>query len=480
MFGQQRTVVSWDVEYLPALDINYWDENGDGLIERPNTDYSNEMRAVWESFLASMQYDPVQQGQAYLFVIPGITEGGDVRGYMPIKSRYGFVTAEASTRDVAHELGHGVFNLRHTFSEENSFTLPQGDTDNLMDYSTGTELWKYQWDFIHGPEGGWFIFEDVREAESTVINDLVENIITDLRDGNLGGLTELDLLNYCTIDAMAGVTIQEWSTVDFGNDNVFDVSLTLHSVREDEEANIIDITAFEEEEYHRNYMTDQASIDEMCYTVSFDYKNRGGVGLEMAVPVEQKESFKDYLLGALLAQYSMAADTAMSCAFSWSGNDMACNIGVRTAIYFYKNNQLLFPKSPGSGLFKSNQEPYLIGEITKPGKANDIYNDLENEELSKFEPISNATECSYPDFDELQDQANNGVAIIGVRENSSGSGHIVLIMPKSFNQGNEPTSFSIGLRTVKYPICLECGFGDKKVEPFRDKGNISEYKWYKY
>ncbi|ALO13843.1 hypothetical protein L21SP5_00163 [Salinivirga cyanobacteriivorans] len=172
IYGQ--AVVSWDVEYLPALDINYWDENGDGLIERPNTDYSNEMRAVWESFLASMQYDPVQQGQAYLFVIPGITEGGDVRGYMPIKSRYGFVTADATTRDVAHELGHGVFNLRHTFSEENSFTLPQGETDNLMDYSTGTELWKYQWDFIHNPEGGWHIFEDVEEGE--IIEDAIDVI----------------------------------------------------------------------------------------------------------------------------------------------------------------------------------------------------------------------------------------------------------------------------------------------------------------
>jgi hypothetical protein len=100
------------------------------------------MRAVWQSFLASMQYDPVETGEAYIFVILGITDGGDVHGYMPIKSRYGFVTAQASTRDVAHELGHGVFNLRHTFSEENSFTLQEGDTENLMDYSSGTELWK--------------------------------------------------------------------------------------------------------------------------------------------------------------------------------------------------------------------------------------------------------------------------------------------------------------------------------------------------
>ncbi|WP_157754507.1 hypothetical protein [Salinivirga cyanobacteriivorans] len=191
IYGQ--AVVSWDVEYLPALDINYWDENGDGLIERPNTDYSNEMRAVWESFLASMQYDPVQQGQAYLFVIPGITEGGDVRGYMPIKSRYGFVTADATTRDVAHELGHGVFNLRHTFSEENSFTLPQGETDNLMDYSTGTELWKYQWDFIHNPEGGWHIFEDVEEGEMASPELSVESVNDNFAPGYIDLNVELYL-----------------------------------------------------------------------------------------------------------------------------------------------------------------------------------------------------------------------------------------------------------------------------------------------
>jgi hypothetical protein len=33
-----------------------------------------------------------------------------------------------------------------------------------MDYSTGTELWKYQWDFTHNPQGGWFVFEDESEG----------------------------------------------------------------------------------------------------------------------------------------------------------------------------------------------------------------------------------------------------------------------------------------------------------------------------
>jgi hypothetical protein len=91
---------------------------------------------------------------------------------------------------VAHELGHGVFNLRHTFSEENSFTLQEGDTENLMDYSSGTELWKYQWDFIHDPEGGWHIFEDVEEGEMAYPqNDLDEvlSVIEEIKQSNING-----------------------------------------------------------------------------------------------------------------------------------------------------------------------------------------------------------------------------------------------------------------------------------------------------
>jgi hypothetical protein len=49
-----------------------------------------------------------------------------------------------------------------------------------MDYSDGTELWKYQWDFIHDPEGGWHIFEDVEEGEF-VLEDGVNAISRTIR-----------------------------------------------------------------------------------------------------------------------------------------------------------------------------------------------------------------------------------------------------------------------------------------------------------
>jgi len=58
------------------------------------------------------------------------------------------VSADGVARIAAHELGHGAFRLYHTFSSDNRYILPEGTTDNLMDYNGGTALYKYQWDYI--------------------------------------------------------------------------------------------------------------------------------------------------------------------------------------------------------------------------------------------------------------------------------------------------------------------------------------------
>jgi len=123
-------------------------------------------------------------GTTYLFIVPGFKDNPSMVGYMPLKSNYGFLTPQATTRDAAHELGHGVFNLRHTFSTNNMVNLPEGSTQNLMDYSAGTELFKYQWDFIHNPEGGWFVWEDVEEGA------MISRMIFDEKT-NIGGLPQI-------------------------------------------------------------------------------------------------------------------------------------------------------------------------------------------------------------------------------------------------------------------------------------------------
>jgi|GEM_PF-1476541 len=97
----------------------------------------------------------------YLFVLNGATglEGqkGDLLGEMPRKSRFGYIFAgnspntEEIVHTIAHELGHGIFTLQHTFdSEYGKGTI--GTTNNLLDYTeTGTGLAAFQWNVMANP-----------------------------------------------------------------------------------------------------------------------------------------------------------------------------------------------------------------------------------------------------------------------------------------------------------------------------------------
>ena len=62
---------------------------------------------------------------------------------------------------MAHELGHGAFHLKHTFSE---YSLSPGATENLMDYPARHRLDKWQWDKIHNPERVLGLFEGDEEG----------------------------------------------------------------------------------------------------------------------------------------------------------------------------------------------------------------------------------------------------------------------------------------------------------------------------
>jgi len=110
-------------------------------------------------------------------------------GYMPLKSSYGFLTPNATPRDAAHELGHGVFNFRHTFSNDNIVTLPEGETQNLMDYSGGKELFKYQWDYAHDTESGLFVFED--SEEGAMMGTLILTAMQRIKEAHAKGQTEI-------------------------------------------------------------------------------------------------------------------------------------------------------------------------------------------------------------------------------------------------------------------------------------------------
>ncbi|MGL1889438.1 MAG: hypothetical protein OCD76_23185, partial [Reichenbachiella sp.] len=102
----------------------------------------------------------IDKNSYYLFLLPGSGDGRS--GFMPFKRQFGYIwtgnTGSNAAQTIAHELGHGAFRLRHTFSTSGSaFVAGEGTTDNLMDYSDGDALYKHQWDFVHDPESmnGW-------------------------------------------------------------------------------------------------------------------------------------------------------------------------------------------------------------------------------------------------------------------------------------------------------------------------------------
>jgi hypothetical protein len=109
---------------------------------------------------------------------------------MPLKRRYGFIfldnnnSIEQQVHTIAHELGHGAFRLKHTFSEHP--TLTKGTTNNLMDYSDSTHLFKYQWDYIHDPEAMMALWQDEEEGE------LISKYGMELDDDmDIGGLPQI-------------------------------------------------------------------------------------------------------------------------------------------------------------------------------------------------------------------------------------------------------------------------------------------------
>ncbi|MDR0682106.1 MAG: hypothetical protein LBG15_09710 [Dysgonamonadaceae bacterium] len=56
-------------------------------------------------------------GAACSFFVANVQgKNGDIGGYMPLQRQAGFIYDLPNNELIAHELAHGAFNLRHTFS----------------------------------------------------------------------------------------------------------------------------------------------------------------------------------------------------------------------------------------------------------------------------------------------------------------------------------------------------------------------------
>ena len=161
--------IHFDVEVDARMRGDYsWDRDDDGKLSIVGKSFFGRVREVKES--AEMEYLKKAYTQlagtldgVYLFVVDAAggleAQPKDLLGEMPRRSRFGYIfsgnSPNGGTSDlgytIAHELGHGLFTLQHTFDDEYGGRKSLGQTDNLMDYAAGKELAAFQWNVISNP-----------------------------------------------------------------------------------------------------------------------------------------------------------------------------------------------------------------------------------------------------------------------------------------------------------------------------------------
>lgn len=167
----KQAVIDWKVSKLEGgitVELPRIDQKTIDNTDADNRmDYTSDMKLVIRAMKENASYD---KHTYYLFLADNATDA-NIKGYMPLKGQFGFIFKfrqypDSYSRTIAHEVAHGTFRLRHTFSSENKYVQSQGSTDNLMDYTSpsATGLYKYQWDLIHDPESMIALFQSEEEG----------------------------------------------------------------------------------------------------------------------------------------------------------------------------------------------------------------------------------------------------------------------------------------------------------------------------
>ena len=133
-----------------------------GVVGKSFLGYDKELKETPEmlNLQKTYQQEAGTLDGVYLFVLNGAKglegQNKDLLGEMPRKSRFGYIFTANSynttslVRTIAHEVGHGIFTLQHTFDAEyGKGTLKE--TENLLDYNEGTDLAAFQWNVMANP-----------------------------------------------------------------------------------------------------------------------------------------------------------------------------------------------------------------------------------------------------------------------------------------------------------------------------------------
>lgn len=129
---------------------------------------SEDMKLLLQAY--TEEHTIKDSNEAYIFICPSANDI-NVKGDMPRNKGVGYVFSSASkygtetdARTIAHEIGHGIFDLEHTFD----FGVQKGTTTNLMDYTQKTDTKVWQWSVMDNhPSYTLPFLEDAEDAQWT-------------------------------------------------------------------------------------------------------------------------------------------------------------------------------------------------------------------------------------------------------------------------------------------------------------------------
>ena len=506
----------------------------------PLANYSSQMRQVIRAF---KEQQDTEAETAYVFLLALAKSSQDKRGYMPKKRPYGFVFSgphhgrnEELAKTIAPELGHGLFRLEHTFQTYPALT--RGSTNNLMDYDElGTQLQKYQWDYVHNPQAmlGWFQDEEdnasydcprwfskdddcesvgevlrmTRKASENkselitygstwkkelVASDIEVNGVRFAKIKIINMVNEGDKVSYFTrdyqdfkqsylnaegkIETLEGFILQTASSVSSSGKlipSIPAVKILLYEEPDifEERKNLLEAYLFGGE-------------DSKAATLKV-------IDTEDEKTGKREEKTSEEKIEAVLTHATTATEVG-----SRFTKATACNICVRAALYLIKGDSALFPLD-GSGYHDPNNDYIsreIKGYITPNGNAKRIKGDFDNllgkpKLNERFVEVKKADDESWPEyFKRLQDEADVGGILIGVMLNSSGtSGHVMMVMPGGLVKIDENTpewgKYFVMRKIDKVPRVLECGGDNRSTQAplctrVDRKGAQERLKWFRY
>ena len=320
-----------------------------------------------------------------------------------------------------------------------------------MDYSQGTELWKYQWDFIHEPEGGWHIFEDVEEGEIVYPQnnlDEVLSVIEEIKQSIING----GALNYYLQFNKEIYAFAE--NVELG-DKTYDYIM-------------IDAPLTNYEEGKKEIASDRYDLGNVT-TKNIPYTDENveviPIKFEKYVPMydtyedayfhihvksEDVDSLIHYISSVTGQQFdeTILINKAYSVAASIPGENSKCNSGLRKYVLEVTGDSILYPQS-------------MNGRVANPGQANDIASFLENNNFGNELP----KRFHEVTFQEAVSLCQNGYLIVTAWANPdpNSSGHVNALLPDLTDgewnwylngEGNEPERGHV-------PLVFDTGSGNR-------------------